>query len=102
MGHSVSMAGTSPPTQILRPGLAGFMSDDLKHTHWSLLLLTSRTLKLTEGIKRTELKNKQTGICATSIVFFFHIFILFYFLTLQYCIGFSIYQNESAPCIHVF
>ena len=27
---------------------------------------------------------------------------LFYFLTLQYCIGFAIYQNESATGIHVF
>ena len=28
--------------------------------------------------------------------------ILFYFLTLQYCIGFAIYQNKSATGIHVF
>ena len=34
--------------------------------------------------------------------FFFLIFILFYFLTLQYCIGFAIYQTESATGIHVF
>ena len=27
---------------------------------------------------------------------------LFYFLTLQYCIGFAIYQNESTTDIHVF
>ena len=34
---------------------------------------------------------------------FFLIFIfLFYFLTLQYCIGFAIYQNESTTGIHVF
>ena len=33
--------------------------------------------------------------------YFFLIFILFY-LTLQYCIGFAIYQNESATGIHVF
>ena len=32
---------------------------------------------------------------------FFFFFILFY-LTLRYCIGFAIYQNESATGIHVF
>ena len=31
----------------------------------------------------------------------FYGFFLFY-LTLQYCIGFAIYQNESATGIHVF
>ena len=34
--------------------------------------------------------------------FFFCSFILFYFLTLQYSIGFAIYQHESATGIHVF
>ena len=29
-------------------------------------------------------------------------FFLFYFLTLQYCIGFAIYQHKSATGIHVF
>ena len=33
-------------------------------------------------------------------IYFF--FFLFYFLTLQYCIGFAIYQHESATGIHVF
>ena len=33
---------------------------------------------------------------------FFLFFNIFYFLTLQYCIGFAIYQNESATGIHVF
>ena len=44
-----------------------------------------------------------------NISFFFNSFyfiyllnILFYFLTLQYCIGFAIYQHESATGIHVF
>ena len=33
---------------------------------------------------------------------FFFFLTLFYFLTLQYRIGFAIYQNESATGIHVF
>ena len=33
-------------------------------------------------------------------IYFF--IILFYFLTLQYCIGFAKYQHESATGIHVF
>ena len=38
-----------------------------------------------------------------SLVFLLFIFIfLFYFLTLQYCIGFAIYQHESATGIHVY
>ena len=37
----------------------------------------------------------------TALSFFFKYFILFHFLTLQYCIGFAIYQNESTTGIHV-
>ena len=29
-------------------------------------------------------------------------FLILFYLTLQYCIGFAIYQNESATGIHVF
>ena len=34
--------------------------------------------------------------------FIFFNLILFYFLTLQYCIGFAIYQHASATGVHVF
>ena len=45
-------------------------------------------------------KSKATEV---HIIDFFLInLFLFYFLTLQYCIGFTIYQNESATGIHVF
>ena len=40
-------------------------------------------------------------ISGSSAFSFLSFFILFYFLTLQYCIGFAIYQNESATSIHV-
>ena len=33
---------------------------------------------------------------------FIYLFILFYFLALQHCIDFAIYQHESAVGIHVF
>ena len=35
-------------------------------------------------------------------LFFFCFCSFFFFLTLQYCIGFAIYQHESATGIHVF
>ena len=35
-------------------------------------------------------------------VFFLFLILFFYFFTLQYCIGFSIYQHESATGIQVF
>ena len=45
--------------------------------------------------------NKVSYIsCISRRVLFF--FDLFYFLTLQYCIGFAIYQHESATGVYVF
>ena len=40
-------------------------------------------------------------ICFVLFIFIYFFKILFY-LTLQYCIGFAIYQNESVTGIHVF
>ena len=42
------------------------------------------------------------GCFSSVFILLLFCFILFYFLTLQYCIGFAIYQNESATGIHVF
>ena len=39
-----------------------------------------------------------TNLCNIWII----IFLILFYLTLQYCIGFAIYQNESATGIHVF
>ena len=36
------------------------------------------------------------------VFFFFNFFKILFYLTLQYCIGFAIYQNESATGIHMF
>ena len=43
---------------------------------------------------------ETVSLAAQGRVFFF--LILFYFLTLQYCIGFFIYQHESTTRIHMF
>ena len=41
-------------------------------------------------------------IYKSKILFYIYIFNFMYFLTLQSCIGFAIYQHESATGIHVF
>ena len=47
--------------------------------------------------------NKWPFLTCVDSFFFFILFIfIFYFLTLQYCIGFAIYQNKSTTGIHVF
>ena len=48
---------------------------------------------------KTKTSHKVISPMSREIRFFK---ILFYFLTLQYCIGFAIYQYESATGIHVF
>ena len=70
------------------------------------MMLVHMKIKETKSYYRIETVKKNTEIHTISVFpdhgfIFFNIF-LFYFLTLQYSIGFAIYQNESATGIHVF
>ena len=63
-------------------------------------------IKETKSYYRIETVKKilkyTPSVCFLIMVLFFFNIFLFYFLTLQYSIGFAIYQNESATGIHVF
>ena len=59
-------------------------------------------LSKTISKQKPTTKNKSTWKLSYNTPIPFIFLILFYFLTLQYCIGFAIYQNESATGIHVF
>ena len=54
---------------------------------------------MTPSNRASECLISATAFLSLDFLFFL---ILFYFLPLQYCIGFAIYQNESATGIHVF
>jgi len=51
-------------------------------------------------------QNLNRSLCgawqANSSFFYYYFFLMLNYLTLQYCIGFAIYQNESATGIPVF
>ena len=51
-------------------------------------------------MKGTKKQVTQEGFIF--LIFFLLFFLILFYLTLQYCIGFAIYQNESATDIHVF
>ena len=57
-------------------------------------MTTGKTITVT----RWTFVGKVMGL----LFFFFFFNFLFYFLTLQYCIGFTIYQHVSTTGIHVF
>ena len=80
-------------------------------THFSLLAWRIPWIEESRGLQSIELQESDIAEMTEYALFyntilFFYFFVLFwflfYFLTLQYCIGFAIYQNESATGIHVF
>ena len=54
------------------------------------------------NLKVIDENSGRYGWREKSFYFFIIIFLILFYLTLQYCIGFAIYQNESATGIHVF
>ena len=69
------------------PSIRVFSSESVLHIRW---------------LKYWSFSFSISSSSEYSVFFFFLVFILFYFLTLQYCIGFAIYQHESATGIHMF
>ena len=53
-------------------------------------------------IRDITLSTRVHLVKAMGFFFVCFVFLVFFFLTLQYCIGFAIYQHESATGIHVF
>ena len=67
---------------------------------------SSVSLRKLLKVDKLKIWNWNSLLCSYSALLYlcetFSFCMFVYFLTLQYCIGFAIYQNESATGIHVF
>ena len=70
---------------------------------WGAVVFSNMSAR--RGINNRQNSNKYLGFESkrSKIMAYFHFFFLYYyFFNLQYCIGFAIYQHESAMGVHVF
>ena len=78
---------------------------DILWIHWRVYTFIANTSKGVLFLPPSDAYVRSFLYLLYTLFFFhdIHLFIfLFYFLTLQNCIGFAIYQHESATDIHVF
>ena len=73
-----------------------------RQEYWSVLPFPSPGDLLGPGMEPISLVSPVLAGCFFFFLIFIYLFILFYFLALQHCIDFAIYQHESAVGIHVF
>ena len=67
-------------------------------TPWTV----ARQAPLSTEFSRQEYWSRMPFLISLLFLLNFLIHVFFFCLTLQYCIGFAIYQNESTTGIHVF
>ena len=109
-----SWASLSPPTLEPWPSssswniatsslLTAFSKCHFSHLEYSIPVAPS--FKSQQKFHLSYLRNPwhpQLMTLVSSPALFLFFFLIFFYLTLQYCIRFAIYQNESATGIHVF
>ena len=81
---------------------SAFFTVQLSHSY----MTTGKTIALTRWTFVGKVMSLLINMLSRLVITFlprsvFYFFLILFYLTLQYCIGFAIYQNESATGIHV-